>query len=490
VALLGCSSASDTATGLRTTTDQHGPALPADGSGFSSTEVSSTEVSVDSEEPPAVDGNAVDVCPASADFVPLGVVPEEYNTTWKAVDPRAGYAYWTYEYTGDDVRLDHYRWTASGGVERLLDLLRLPAVTGESRTYLEQVSLDGRVILGSRVTDDDYAALEIFRYAPDTGTVALDFYPRALSQDGQVALDVRGGRPLRWTAQGGATELALPSEMQAWNFDSAQFWSFENGDMLLGAGVLDGAQPHVVRWTAGSGWVNLGLLPEGAGAPERIALTVSEAGDAIVGTLGNPAEGGSRVFRWTESSGSTELGALAGLPADTSYMVTHLSADGSVVVGSAQTGDALASHVFRWTEALGMQDLMPGVADLNPAQMSTLGDVVIAHGATLASTNTHRWTRAGGVETLDLYLRGASANGNLLVGARDGQPVILAFDPSGSAPPSLAELAPPTVVPADWTQAYIDYVSADGHLVVGTARDPQGEREAWLLRRVEHCPAR
>jgi uncharacterized membrane protein len=218
-------------------------------------------------------------------------------------------------------------------------------------------------------------------------------------------------------------------------------------------------------------------------------MTASEAGDVIAGTLGNPAGGGSRVFRWTESSGSTELGALAGLPADTSYMVTHLSADGSVVVGSAQTSDLRSARIFRWTEALGMMDLLPGVPDLYPAQMSARGDVVIARGATLASTNTHRWTRAGGVQALDLYLRGASTDGNLLVGVRDGQPVIQDFAPSGSAPPSLAQLALPTVVPADWTQAYIDGVSADGHLVFGTALDPQGEREAWLLRRTERCPA-
>jgi hypothetical protein len=486
--LLGCSSASDTATGLRTSTDQHGPALPPGVNGTDPSEVSGTDVSV--VNPPPVDGNARDACPASADFVPLGVVPEQYYNNWKAVDPRADYAYWTHEYSGDDVRLDHYRWTASGGVERLEELLQLPPVAGESRTYLEQVSLDGRVIVGSRVTDDDYLALEIFRYAPESGTLALDFYPRALSQDGKVALDVRGGRPLRWTEQGGAAELAVPGEMQAWNFDSAQYWSFQNGDTLLGAGVLGGGQPHVVRWTAASGWVDLGLLPEGAGAPERIAMTASEAGDALVGTLGNPAEGGSRVFRWTESSGSTQLGALAGLPPEASYMMTHLSAEGSVVVGSVQLPGEPASHVFRWTEALGMQDLMPGVADLSPAQMSTRGDVVMARGFKLAPANTRRWTLAGGVEALDLDVRGASADGNLLVGARGGEPALLAFDPSGSAPPSLAELALPTVVPADWTQAYIDGVSADGHLVFGTALNPQGQREAWLLRRTERCPAK
>lgn len=124
--------------------------------------------------------------------------------------------------------------------------------------------------------------------------------------------------------------------MLDWSFSPAQYWSSETGDTLLGIGVLAGAEAHVVRWTAARGRVNLGLLPEGAAAPAMLAMTASEAGDVIVGTLGNPAEGGRRVFRWTESSGSTQLGALAGLPADASYMMTHLSADGSVVVGSVQ----------------------------------------------------------------------------------------------------------------------------------------------------------
>jgi hypothetical protein len=117
--------------------------------------------------------------------------------------------------------------------------------------------------------------------------------------------------------------------------------------------------------------------------------------------------------------------------------------------------------------------------------------VVLARDSDTAfQTNDHRWTETGGVEDLDLYVRGATADAHLLVGARGAEPAIVSLRDGASAPPSLAELAPPTVVPADWSQAFIDGVSADGQLIVGTAQNPRREREAWLLRRTERCPAR
>jgi hypothetical protein len=210
------------------------------------------------------------------------------------------------------------------------------------------------------------------------------------------------GHLLRWTEGGETTELALPSEMLDWDWDfgSAQYWSSETGDTLLGIGVLAGAEPHVVRWTAAGGWVDLGLLPPGRSERDAPELTVSAAGNAIVGTLSTPAVDDGRIFRWTESSGSTELGVLAGLPPEASYTLNHLSADGRVVVGSVQLPGQPTSHIFRWTEALGMQDLMPGVSDIFPARMSARGDVVIAHGATLATKNTRRWTLLGAIASV------------------------------------------------------------------------------------------
>jgi uncharacterized membrane protein len=482
VAVLGCSSASERQTGLRTSTDQHGPALPA-GDGTGSDDGSGYDVSVGAE-PATGDGSTATPCVASAEFVPLGVVPDQYYPLWKFLDPRSGFVYWTHEYTGNDVRIDAYRWTASGGIENLNELLQLPAGEGESRMDVLYVSSDGRVILGLRRADDDTEE-EVFRYTPETGTVALDFYPSALSRDGKVAIDFRDGRPQRWTETGDKTQLALPTEMADWSFDSAQFWLSETGDTLLGVGVLAGADAHVLRWTAANGWVNLGLLPAGAAGPDTIAMTVSEAGDAIAGTLGNPAEGGSRVFRWTESSGSTNLGELAGVPPEASYEVSQLSADGSVVVGSVQISGQSASHVFRWTEALGMQDPMPRVGNVSPLQMSPGGDVVLAQELV---GPTYRWTETGGVEDLHMNAWGASADASLVVGTRDGLPALAAFPGGSSASPTLAELAPSTIVPAHWSGAVIEGVSADGRLIVGNAWDPLGQREAWLLRRTERCP--
>jgi len=483
VALLGCSSTSGRETGLRTITDQNGPELPEDGNAAqpSHTDVSGTDV-----EPPGVDDSALDGCAASADFVPLGAIPERYLAYWKILDPRGGYVYWAHEYSGSDVRIDNYRWSASGGIEQLNELLQPPAAAYETQARVNYVSLDGRVFAGLRWSDD-ITVQEFFRYTPETGAVASDLDPPTLSGDGKVVFGLRDGRPMRWTESGGMTELALPSEMRDWYFPPAQFWSSETGDTLLGVGLSADTGPHVVRWTAAAGWVDLGLLPAGAGAPDSIPLTVSAAGDAIVGTLGNPAGGGSRVFRWTEASGSTDLGALAGLPAEASYEVTHLSADGSVVVGAVQLPGEFTSRVFRWTETLGMQDLMSDSEYLYPSYMSVQGDAVIAQGA---GASELRWTQAGGVESLDMDVRAASADGNLLAGARGFDPVFLAVGAEDSAAPSLAELAPPTIVPPDWTDALIGGISADGQLLVGTATNPQGLPEAWLLRRTERCPAR
>ncbi|HKO93858.1 MAG TPA: hypothetical protein VJU61_22045, partial [Polyangiaceae bacterium] len=326
-ALLGCSSASERSTGLGTRADLDAPGLPAEGDGAAPARPDVSGMDVPAGNEPAEQGSAADACIASAQFVPLGAVPDQYDALWKLLDPHAAYVYWTHEWSGNDVRIEHYRWTAAGGVENVDELLQLPVVEGEILRSVSAVSGDGGVLLASRLLEGQSTRTEAFRYTPETGAVALDFAPRTLSGDGSVALGLREGQLLRWTPEGGTAELALPGEMAEWSLDFAQLWSSESGDTVLGVGVLAGTEPHVLRWSAKVGWVDLGRLPVGAAGPATLGKLLSDAADVIVGTLGNPAEGGSRVFRWTESSGSTLLGALAGLPPEASYVVTHLSQD-------------------------------------------------------------------------------------------------------------------------------------------------------------------
>jgi len=115
-----------------------------------------------------------------------------------------------------------------------------------------------------------------------------------------------------------------------------------------------GNPPQAGRWTAATGWVNLGLLPNSSGVTEGLGLSAD--GTTIVGYDGNGGCGNNRAFRWTAANGMVELGFAPGANYSLAYGV---NADGSVLVGDSGVcgGGTTPNRAARWTSTNGWVQL-------------------------------------------------------------------------------------------------------------------------------------
>ena len=141
------------------------------------------------------------------------------------------------------------------------------------------------------------------RWEPDMGNFS-DGMVSAVSTGAWAAAgfyyDQNAGetRLFRWARQGDN-----PYEVQTVgpSFDGgpSEIALSADGSAIVGQIQLDGSRWEAFRWTEGSGFQTLGLLPDGNGSA---ALGVSADGAVVVGTAGLEA------FRWTEADGMQGLG--------------------------------------------------------------------------------------------------------------------------------------------------------------------------------------
>jgi uncharacterized membrane protein len=106
--------------------------------------------------------------------------------------------------------------------------------------------------------------------------------------------------------------------------------------------------------------------------------------------------------------------------------VRGISADGLVVVGSNQ-GASSVDLPARWTKADGWQMLVSNLYTIDQGTAwaaNTDGSVIVGQANITAGGGAFRWTAAGGVVSLGYdagsLARGVSANGNTVVGRRQG----------------------------------------------------------------------
>jgi probable HAF family extracellular repeat protein len=225
-----------------------------------------------------------------------------------------------------------------------------------------------------------------------------------------------------------------------------------------GTVVVGVANRHGFRWVAGGGLEDFGN--------NTSARRVTANGAVVVGTYGD--RDSSRPFRWTAATGVVGLGTLPGF--SESYP-TAVSADGAIVVGVSRIPYDIyeepcegRSRVFRWTAATEIEDL--GV--LPDASCSFLGAVSVDGKVVLGQSGGHafRWTPEEGMEEIGVYaVRGVSADGTVVVGDIAGAQGFRWTAESG-----IVELGGG---PA-FTSIYVNDVSADGRVVVGSGRTRPG----------------
>jgi probable HAF family extracellular repeat protein len=225
----------------------------------------------------------------------------------------------------------------------------------------------------------------------------------------------------RWTS--GSGMLGAGSKTSEFNAVTA--------DGSIAAGRFNSAPPAALEvplaatWTQGSGWHALsGALPDSN------AFGISDDGSVVVGVNQNHA------FRWTSVGGLVDIGPTGQVP--THSIARDVSADGSVVVGDGGEGED--ARPFRWTAAGGLEVIQ---TDQTAFAFATNGDGSVIVGQ-LGFQSPFIWDQANGVRNLQTLLANNGANVH------------------------------------GWTDMRPFGISADGKTVVGDARNPSGNTEAWI----------
>jgi len=416
-------------------------------------------------------------CSRDAEFVPLGSIPDNYHNVWQAIGARSSYLVWSHVWSGNDIRVQSFHWSAESGITAI-DVLddevgHAPggAAPVDVDLYITQVSADGSAVLGSRSEDDVFVGG--FRWTLAGRQQRLDFDPSASSRDGSVVVGFRAAELVRWTEATGTQPLGGVTTPVA----AGMLRVSAGGEVIAGVD----ARGHLFHWTEATGSTDLGELSPGR-TYTRLQF-IDDRGDVLAGLADDHTIGRAHLFRWTPVGGLQDLEELTGATGGS----LHVSADTRVAVADVRMEDSGLTHVLRWTAldggGTGLQDLTPGPESANVSFVSPDADVVIGSVKQPIALG-FRWSAATGVESLLLSAipsASVGARGNLVIGdPRTGPPLLTFGDPAARGP--LFDLIPPGFVPAGWSEPRLEGISDDGGLLVGSALNPEGQRESWLLR--------
>lgn len=325
----------------------------------------------------------------------------------------------------------------------LLGLGDLPG--GEFFSQALAVSADGRVVVGQ---SHSATGREAFRWTRTEGLHGLGFFP------------------------GGAYSKATAVSA--------------DGAVIVGAAATD-TRLEAFRWRRGEGLRPLGrLYPEPFWSSH--ANAVSADGGVIVGW--SQTEVGIEAFRWTDQLGMVALGIGSSNPYASSE-ARSVSADGSVAVGTS--GPPHPTHqAVLWNTAQEITHLgdLPGSNLYSQAQaVSADGRVVVGRGNGSAGPQAFRWVAETGMRPLEhgpelaeTLAFAVSADGRIVAGTANfsTRPTAVLWDAAGAVMTLAALLQAQGVEVGDWNLMAATGMSADGRVIVGTARNPAGLPEAFV----------
>lgn len=238
-----------------------------------------------------------------------------------------------------------FRWSLNGGYQSL-------GGSSSAVAWASDLSFDGSIVVG---TQGDQA----FRWSESTGLVALG-YPGAGFDCGGPGPPCNSSSADAISGDGsviaGTAAAYVPQGAPYWNV-YLHAWSAEAGWAQLsdtaghpriedtsfdGSVIVGKVGATAFRWTAATGFVSLGVLPDIPGEPppfsaDSSAMAVTPDGGTAIGWSSSPAATGAcglgtEGFRWTAAGGMQPLGMLAG---DDQSVANAISADGAVIVGSS-----------------------------------------------------------------------------------------------------------------------------------------------------------
>jgi uncharacterized membrane protein len=259
------------------------------------------------------------------------------------------------------------------------------------------ISADGRVVVGGTSS--------AFRWTAETGIQSLGFSGSAndVSSDGSVIVGLRAGRAVRWTEGTGAVELGtLPGGEPARNAVAVS----GDGNTIVGTSF---AQSFL--WTQAGGFQMID-----GGAPSNI----SQDGSVVVGTVPgttSPPQPGVPVTqwaRWTANDGWQGLPELPGPILLQGSAANAVTADGMLIVGRAESHElgSVPADAVVWSEAGGTESLgfsFDGEALFLSQAMAVSADGsviagLIAPAAAPGDSRAFIWDAANGLRYVDELL--------------------------------------------------------------------------------------
>lgn len=394
------------------------------------------------------------------------------------------------------------------------------------QTYAYDVSADGRVVSGMlRLAPNatGFITSQGLAWTPETGAIPIGLLPggipgysqgKAISGDGHTIAgtsttgDEHGlPRSFSWTLGTGMKTIPHASatgDSRA-PVESSATGVSQNGGVIVGyerpltPGVAVYPQPSIAyRWSAETGSVDLGHLPNLAGGEFGIPAVGITSASTDVSADGNVVVGTSRAlyeicfvcdfayepqyaepFRWTKETGMVGLGHLGAPDAPSLASVltnvteaNAVSADGNTVVGNSTVVvdtalfPATTTRAYRWTEETGIQDLGGFSDHSNPDNFAYSavdtnedGSIIVGNAKGPLSQ-----TDANGEE---IFVSGEI--GFIWDAQRGVQPIekVLKLDYG--------------IDLEGWFLSEIAAISADGSTIVGNGTNPAGESEAWRI---------
>ncbi len=305
-------------------------------------------------------------------------------------------------------------------------------------------------------------------------------YARAISADGQVVVGSssveRGSMAIRWTLKDRKLETVgdLPGE----RVDSRANAVSADGSVIVGWSSSHYGN-EAFRWTASEGMKGLGDIKGGYFWSE--GLDVSADGTVVVGQGTAPKD--REPFRWTQAEGMTSLGGYG--------KALRVSADGKTIVGerwSSQTGSI--ESCFRWTAATGQVTVAgidhPQIHGITPDASQFVG--VAKSGADycpfrFSIPDTLTVLQQTGDDRQFGRANAISADGRLVVGASGGLGKSKAVVWIGEREPvSLEQVLHEWchVDLAGWELTDATDISADGRVIIGNGKSPDGRYEGYV----------
>ncbi len=305
-------------------------------------------------------------------------------------------------------------------------------------------------------------------------------HARAVAANGEVVVGSstieRGSMAIRWTLKDRRLETLgdLPGE----RVDSRANAVSADGSVIVGWSSSHYGN-EAFRWTAGEGMKGLGDIKGGYFWSE--ALDVSADGTVVVGQ--GTAAKDREPFRWSQAEGMASLGGFG--------KALRVSADGKTIVGerwSSQTGSI--ESCFRWTAASGQVTVAgidhPQIHGITPDASQFVG--VAKSGAEYCPfrflmPDTLTVLQQPGDARQFGRANAISADGRIIIGASGAlgkaKAVVWIAD---REPVSLEQILAERchVDLAGWELTDATDISADGRVIVGNGKSPDGRYEGFV----------